>query len=135
MDFFLSRDNILRKYFEEKKEKVTNTHHGFARPVEITIMCEAFPVVEILEELPQVLVVGRVEEIEPANVAQVRGHLFGMTLTELLDRSRAFRVADLLVALLQRVRFEALPWQAATQEVHEHVAQRLQVISPTLLCG
>lgn len=57
-----------------------------------------------------------------------------MTLAQDLDGRGTLGVADLLVALLECVRLEALPGQRATQEVHEHVPQRLQVVSPTLFC-
>lgn len=57
-----------------------------------------------------------------------------MTLAQDLDGRGTLGVADLLVALLECVRLEALPGQRAAQEVHEHVPQRLQVVSPTLFC-
>lgn len=52
-----------------------------------------------------------------------------------LDGGGALGVADLLVALLQCVSLEALPRQRAAQEVHEHVAERLQIVAPGLLAA
>ena len=40
---------------------------------------------------------------------------------------------DQLVLLLPRVRHDALPRQLPAEEVDQHVAQRLQVVAPTLL--
>ena len=42
-------------------------------------------------------------------------------------------LADLAVALLDGVGVEALPGQRAAQEVHEHVADGLQVVAAALL--
>ena len=43
-------------------------------------------------------------------------------------------VTYLLIALLQRVCLESLPWQVASEEIQEHVAKRFKVIATTLLC-
>ena len=59
----------------------------------------------------------------------------GISFAEDFDGRGALGLADFLVALLERVRLEALPRQTAAQKVHEHVAQRLQIVPPTLLCG
>ena len=50
-----------------------------------------------------------------------------------LDGRVLLGVSDLLIAFLDGVRLEALPGQGTSQEVHEHVAQTLQVISSALL--
>ena len=59
--------------------------------------------------------------------------LTGVVLAEHLHRGGSLGVADLLVALLQGLRLQTLPGEAAAQEVHEHVAQSLQVVPPALL--
>lgn len=56
-------------------------------------------------------------------------------LAENLNRRGHFLLADALVLLPLGGRFEALPRQRAQIEVHENVAQGLQVISSGLLCG
>ena len=61
-------------------------------------------------------------------------HITWKVLTENFNGSGALRVPYLLISLLQCVCFQALPWQTASQEVHEHVPQCFQVISPTLFC-
>jgi len=44
-------------------------------------------------------------------------------------------LSDALESLQRRRRrLDALPRQTASQEVDEHVRQRLQIVSPTLLC-
>lgn len=108
-------------------------YHRLARPVELAVVHVALAVEEILEEAPQVVVVGRLEEVQPAHVPQVVGELLGVALAQHLDRGGALRVADLLVALLQRLRLQALPRQGAAQEIHEHVAERLQIVPARLL--
>jgi hypothetical protein len=54
-------------------------------------------------------------------------------LTENLDWRVALGLADLLIALLERVGLEALPGQRAAQKVHEHVSEGLEVVAAILL--
>lgn len=54
------------------------------------------------------------------------------TFTKLLDRSRLFLLADLLVLLLIRGSLQALPRQATPEEIHEDMPQRFQVVSTRL---
>ena len=49
-------------------------------------------------------------------------------LAQLLNGRSLLLLADLLVLLLLRGRLEALPGQAAAQEVEQHVCERLEVI-------
>ena len=56
---------------------------------------------------------------ESPDVSQVSGELLGVSLAEHLDRRGALRVADLLVALLQRVRLQTLPRQGAWNQMEE----------------
>lgn len=111
-----------------------STNHRLAGPIEVHVCGESVSVIEVLEELAQILVVRCLEEIQTPDVAQIRRHLLRMSAAQHLDRRGSLRVADLLVALLKGLRLEALPWQTAPQKVHEHVTERLQVVSPALLC-
>lgn len=52
------------------------THEGFADPVIFIVKDVAVPVEEIGEELPQVVIIRLLEEVQPPHVAQVGGHLF-----------------------------------------------------------
>jgi len=54
--------------------------------------------------------------------------------TKLFHRSVALGFANLLIAFFERVGFQTLPRQAATQEVEKHVTKSLHVVSPTLFC-
>lgn len=130
------------------------TYQCLAGPVELAVVAVALAIEEVLEQAPQVIVVGRLEEVQTAHVPQIGGELLRMVLAQTLqicetvnmlpllshtllathlDRGGALRVADLLVALLERVSLEALPRQRAAQEIHEHVTERLQIVAPRLL--
>ena len=102
-------------------------------PIESPVAVPALGLHEVVEHLPVLVVVGLVEEVEAAHVLQILGELVRIALAEDLDGRGALRVADLLIALLERVGLEALPGQRAAQEVHEHVAERLEVVASTLL--
>lgn len=103
------------------------THQRFPCPVVFVVEHVTVPLEQVCEELPQVVVVGLLEEIQAPHVAQVRGHLLcgdrGLrgaqgtgtggsgqgtaltweVLTEHLHRGGSFGVTDLLVPLLQCV--------------------------------
>lgn len=105
----------------------------FTCPIENAIVYVTFFLEEVGEKLSEIVVVGGFEELELPHVAHVYGEFFGVALAEDLDRSVSLTVADLLVALLERVGFEALPGEGTAQEVHEHVADGFEVVSPGLL--
>ena len=85
------------------------THHAFAGPVEFAIVSEASSIVQVLKELPQVLVVGSFEEVQPPDIAKISGHLFGVAIAENFYGSRSFGISYLLIPLLQGVGFQSLP--------------------------
>ena len=85
------------------------------------------------EQLPQIVVVRGLEEVQSSDVSEIGGKFFWVTLAQDLDRSGSFGVSDLLVSFLQSVRLQSLPREVPAQEVHEHVAQSLQVITSALL--
>lgn len=58
-----------------------NIYHRFARPVELAVVDVAFALEEILKDFPQIVVVGRFEEVQSPHIAQIRRKLFGMILT------------------------------------------------------
>ena len=49
-------------------------------------------------------------------------------LTQVLDGRRLFLLTNLLVLLLVGSSLQPLPWQSTSQEVHENMAESLQVI-------
>lgn len=58
-----------------------NIYHRFARPVELAVVDVALALEEILKDFPQIVVVGRFEEVQSPHIAQIRCKLFGMILT------------------------------------------------------
>ena len=103
------------------------------------------------EELSEVHVVRRLLEPQTSAVVQIHGELGGETLAnnkfrilmsfkarsihlaQHLHRRGHLLLTDLLVLLLLGGGLQSLPWEAASVEVHENIAQTLHVISATLL--
>lgn len=63
------------------KLMIEDIYHRLARPVEFTVIDVAFTLEEILEDFPQIVVVGCLEEVQSPHVAQVGGELLRMVLT------------------------------------------------------
>eukprot|EP00445_Apocalathium_hangoei_P061646 CAMPEP_0204094030 /NCGR_PEP_ID=MMETSP0360-20130528/190721_1 /ASSEMBLY_ACC=CAM_ASM_000342 /TAXON_ID=268821 /ORGANISM="Scrippsiella Hangoei, Strain SHTV-5" /LENGTH=312 /DNA_ID=CAMNT_0051043337 /DNA_START=633 /DNA_END=1567 /DNA_ORIENTATION=- len=103
------------------------------RPVKDEVVLVALAEEQVLEQPAQVGVVGAVLEAQAAAVVQVRDELRREVLAQGLDGCRHLLLHDLLVLLRLRVRLEPLPGQAAAVEVHQHVPDSLQVVTPTLL--
>lgn len=120
---------------QSEKNGTFGTDQWFADPVVIVVKHVAVPVEEVGEELPQVVVIRLLEEVQPPHVSQVGGHLFcservhdvkltdaaergantdsasAQTLTreaftEHFDGRRPLGVPDLLIPLLQSVRLQ-----------------------------
>lgn len=53
-------------------------------------------------------------------------------VAQILDCGCLLLLPNLLVFLLVRCSFETLPWQTPSEEVHEHVPQRFQIVSSRL---
>jgi hypothetical protein len=54
-------------------------------------------------------------------------------LTEFGNWRTLLLLTDFFILLLVRRGTQSLPWESATQKVHEHVTQRFQIISTRLL--
>lgn len=96
-------------------------------PVELVVIGVTHALEDLLEHVVAVLVVGRLEEVQPTCVAQVLCEFLCKmisliqtcfvaiqtweSLAEHLDRRGTLGVADLLITLLERVGLEALPGQ------------------------
>lgn len=104
-------------------------------PVVLAILDVASVLQGLGEELSKVVVVGGVLETEVSDVCQVLVELLGEALAEILDGSGLLLLTNLFIFLLVSSSFEALPGEAATQEVHENVAKSLQVISSRLFAS
>ena len=88
---------------------------------------------KVAKELSQILVVGSIVEAERATVAEIVAELDGEAFAELLDAGGHLLLADAFVLLSLGLGLEALPGQRAAVEVHEDVAERLEVVASTLL--
>eukprot|EP00613_Pedinella_sp_CCMP2098_P001113 CAMPEP_0171616764 /NCGR_PEP_ID=MMETSP0990-20121206/13681_1 /TAXON_ID=483369 /ORGANISM="non described non described, Strain CCMP2098" /LENGTH=463 /DNA_ID=CAMNT_0012181111 /DNA_START=224 /DNA_END=1616 /DNA_ORIENTATION=+ len=107
--------------------------HVLHGPVEHVVVLEPLAVEELLEQALQVRVVGTVLEPQRAAVLEVAAELRGVAFAQLLRGGAHLAVHDALVFLLLRVRLEPLPRKRASDEVHENVPKRLQVVAATLL--
>mmetsp|Transcript_33103 Transcript_33103/g.98391 ORF Transcript_33103/g.98391 Transcript_33103/m.98391 type:complete len:313 (+) Transcript_33103:197-1135(+) len=103
------------------------------RPVKHAVNHEALPHEQVLEEPPKVGVVRPVLEAQATAVRQIRRERLREAFAELLDRRDLLQLTDLLVLLLLAVSHQPLPGELATVEIHEHVADGLEVVASALL--
>lgn len=66
----------FQKWGGGRVASVRGTHKWFADPVILIVKDIAVPVEQISEELPQVVVIRLLKEVQPPHIAQVGGHLF-----------------------------------------------------------
>mmetsp|Transcript_1763 Transcript_1763/g.5240 ORF Transcript_1763/g.5240 Transcript_1763/m.5240 type:complete len:352 (+) Transcript_1763:405-1460(+) len=102
-------------------------------PVELAVVGVVVGDEEVLEQALEVVVVRLVVEAQRAAVLKVDAELVRVALAEGLEGGRDLLLHDALVLLLLGVGAQALPGQRAAQEVHEHEAERLQIVAPALL--
>ncbi|KAI0563609.1 casein kinase I [Gracilaria domingensis] len=102
-------------------------------PVENVVISKAFSEIQVAEEAAQVGIVRPVVEAERATVPEVGGKLGRVVFAQLVDGGGDFAVGYLLVLLLLGGGAQALPWERAAVEVHEHKAERLEVVATALL--
>lgn len=88
---------------------------------------------QVLEQRPQIRVVGLVLELESSAVSAVLDELFRVSSAKVFNLSHNLLLLDLLVLLLDVSSLQVLPGQRSSQEVHEQVSQRLDIVSSTLL--
>lgn len=87
------------------------------------------------EEVAEVIVVWGILEAESSHVLQVHRELFWETFAQLGNWGGLLLLSDLFVLLLISCRLQSLPRQTTPQEVHEDMAQCLQIIAPGLLAS
>lgn len=102
-------------------------------PVEHVVILEALAHEQVSEELAKVRVVGLIIEAERSTAVEVDSHLRGEAPAKKLSWSCHLLLHDSIVLLLLGGGLKSLPRQRATEEVHEHISQRLEVISSRLL--
>ncbi len=98
-------------------------------PVVAEVHLVAFCREELFEELADEEVVWSLVEAQRTHVVQQHAELDRQAFAEHLGQVRDLAVEDLLVLLALVRRLDALPGQRAFEEVHQHVAQGLQVVS------
>lgn len=120
-------------------------------PVVLAVLDLPSALERLSEELAQVVVIGSILEPKVADVAEVLVELLCSKLAldvtnehrrrtrkavaKILDRGRLLLLPDLLVLLLVRRSLQTLPWQPSAQEVHEDVAESLEIITTRLLAS
>ena len=103
----------------------TSTTMVLDTPVELMIHLHALVRKQVLEQALQVRVVWLIFKAEGTAIFEVRLELLWKIFAQHVDRRCHFLLHDLLIFLLLRVRFQALPRKAAAQEVHHNEPQRL----------
>jgi len=102
-------------------------------PVVLAVLNLTSALESLSEEITKVVVIGSVLETKVANVGQVLVELLWEAITEVLDGSSLLLLTNFLVLLLVGGSLEALPGQTAAEEVHEHVAEGLEIVTTGLL--
>lgn len=90
----------------------------------------------LTEHLPHVIVVRLLLKLQLADVLKVtlqHQTILSKGLDEVVDLSHFLPASDLGVFFSLRVDLNALPWQLSDEKVKHQVAQRLQIVSATLL--
>ncbi len=101
-------------------------------PVVFAVLDLAGVLESLSKELAEIVVVGGVFEAEVADVREVLAELLGEAFAEVLDGGGLLLLTNLFVLLLVGSSLETLPRQTATEEVHEDVAEGLEIISARL---
>jgi len=102
-------------------------------PVEYVIVLVSFTDEEIPKELSQVRVVRLVVEPQSPSVVQKDGKLVGEAATEKIGGCGHLFLHDPVVLLLLGGSLETLPGERTTEEVHEDISERFEVIAAGLL--
>ena len=102
-------------------------------PVEYVVVLIPFADEEIPEEFPQVRVIGLVVEPQGPGVVQEDGELVRETTAEKVGGCGHLLLHDPVVLLLLGSGLETLPGERATEEVHQDIGERFEVIAARLL--
>ena len=102
-------------------------------PVEPVVVVVLEPGRQVAEHRPYAVVVGHVVLLQLARVVDVDGELGGQVLAQVLRTRRRLHPRDRVELLDGRVGLQALPRQAAQQQVDGQVADSLQVVTSTRL--
>ena len=86
-----------------------------------------------LEQPQYVLVIRIFGELKLAAVVHELTELLWVALTELIHSNFELLLFDIVVLFVLRSTWQTLPWKTASQEVQQHVADCLEIISARLL--
>jgi hypothetical protein len=101
-------------------------------PVEDVIVLEALANEQVAEELAEVGVIGLVVEAKSARVIEEDTELVRESAAQQVRGRSHLLLHNSVVLLLLSGCFQPLPGESATQEVHEHVSEGLQVVTTGL---
>ena len=108
-------------------------HESILVPNEVGVLCvEAILLHAAFKEADNVPVVGVLGEAQASAVVHEFSEFFWLVLAQLVDRGLLLLLLDGGVLLGLGSAWQALPRERALQEVEEHVANRLQVVSSRL---
>ena len=102
-------------------------------PIEYVIVLIPFTDEEIPEELPQVRVVGLVVKPQGPSVIQEDGKLVRKTTAEKIGGCGHLLLHDPIVLLFLGSGLETLPGERTTEEIHENVSERFEIVAASLL--
>lgn len=86
-----------------------------------------------LEQPQHILVIGVLGELKLSAVVHKLAEFLGMSLAELVHSDFELLLLDVIVLFILGAAWESLPWETASQEVQQHVADCLKVVSSGLL--
>ena len=104
-------------------------------PVEHVVVLEAFTDKQVPEQFAQIGIVRLVVEAKSTAVVEEDAKLVGEAAAQQVGGGRHLLLHDSVILLLLGSSLEALPWQSTTEEVHENVGERLEIVTTSLLCN
>lgn len=101
-------------------------------PIENVVILIAFANKEVTEKLAEVGVIRFVIEAKRASVVQEYAELVGESSAEEIGGRSHLFLHDAVVLLLLGSCLEALPGKSPTQEIHEDISERFEIIAASL---
>ena len=104
-------------------------------PIVVVIVLVALLKEQMAEELPKVIVIGPMVEGQRTAVVHKSNAFLGLIFTYLLRGHLHLHFSDAFELRFLRRGLQALPGQCAENEVHEHVADRFEIVTARLLAA
>lgn len=102
-------------------------------PVIFSILDIASALESLCKQVTKVVVIWGILESKVADVAEVLVELLWEAIAEFGNWRSLLLLSNLLVLLLVGRSLESLPWQTSAKEVHEDVAESLEIVTARLL--